>query len=76
MTSSGIVTLCDQWHNLDDWACVRSFRGPQRDDMNLSVRTWVDVLDPSEGPFGRLRYLSSYTHNVTYSRSQLIVPVA
>ena len=64
MIRSEIVPLCKQRHNLDDWVCIRSLWGPQSDDKNLSVRTWVDLLDPSEGPFGRLRYFSPYTHNV------------
>ena len=66
MIPSGVVTLCDQWHYLDEWACAGFLWGPQSDDTNLSVRTWVDLLDLSEGPFGWLRYLSSYTHDVTY----------
>ena len=66
MVPSGIITLCDKCHNLDDWTHICSFWGPQSDDTNLSFKTWVDLLDPSEGPFGWLQYLSPYTHDVTY----------
>ena len=66
MVPSRIVTLCDQWHNLDDWACTCSLRSPQSVDTNLSIKTWVDLLNPSKEPFGWLRYLSTYTHDVTY----------
>ena len=66
MVPSRIVILYNQRHILDNWACVHSFWVPQSDDTNLSVRTWVDLLNSSEGPLGWFWYFSPYTHNVTY----------
>ena len=64
--SLGIVTLCNQLHNFDDWACVCSLWGTQSDDSNLSSGPgWICSIR-ARGHLAGGNTFPLNTHDVAY----------